>query len=80
MESTVSGIAAASALTANVPGNNTKARRPPKRLFAESDRLFSLSSYSSPASKSIDLRTDALMIREQEAGLQNGIQKVFHNV
>jgi hypothetical protein len=70
-ESTISGIANAATITLSANAAN-KGRRPPKRHFEESDRLFSLSSVTSPISQSING-----MISGQDANVQNGLKKVL---
>lgn len=73
-ESTISGLANAATVTLSANAAN-KGRRPPKRHFEESDRLFSLSSVTSPISHSING-----MIGGQDVNVQNGLKKVFKKI
>jgi hypothetical protein len=73
LENNIGGMANVAPMSALSSGHS-KARRPPKRQFDESDRLFSLSSVTSPVSLNLDLRNDTL--NEHNSNAQNGFQKV----
>jgi hypothetical protein len=65
-------MANAATLTSTL--NNPKTRRHQKRHFDETDRLFSLSSVTSPVSQSMNDGKEA----ERSLNSQNGLQKVAH--
>lgn len=73
LESTIGGVISGAALTSNLM---TKAKRPLKRHLIESNRLFSLSSVTSPASLSMDISNDTSKLSDEQDTYRNGHQKI----